>query len=338
VKRVLTAVILIPIVVLALFRAPLWLFALLVLGVALLAAREYFDIAEKTGFRPMRGLAFASLVLSFGISYVAAFAVAQLSSIARQQNVSVAVDLHAIATGSDLWALCAIAILIFTGLIFLIAGLRREPLTSALPDAAVSYLMLPYIGFTLGLLPILRSGENGALFLVYLMMLVWCGDIAAYYVGRAIGRHKLVPRVSPGKTWEGAIASVLAAIVIAFILFREIIPISQALEACHVIPRVKFNPSLIITFDMQSPAARPDTVPIWFAGLFGLCVNIAAQMGDLVESALKRGAGMKDSGNLLPGHGGVLDRIDALLFALPVGLLFYVAGMSRYFSSPPYTP
>jgi phosphatidate cytidylyltransferase len=333
VKRVLTAVILIPIVVLALFRAPLWLFALLVLSVALLAAKEYFDIAEKTGFRPIKSIAYVALLVSFGISYLVAVLVEKLSSIASQQNESIGVDLRAVSMGLDLWVLCVVVVLIFAGLILLSVALRREALATVMSDAAISYLMLPYVAFTLGLLPILRAGENGPLYLLYLMLLVWSGDIAAYYVGRAIGKHKLAPGISPGKTREGAVASVIGAAVVGVVLFRNINPSAAAFRAAHLL--VERRTSL----GGQLSEVRPFGIaPIWFVILFAICVNIAAQLGDLVESALKRGAGMKDSGSLLPGHGGVLDRIDALLFALPVGLLFYVAGMSRYFSAPPHTP
>ena len=207
--------------------------------------------------------------------------------------------------------------------------MRREPLSNALPDAAVSYMMLPYVGLTLGLLPILRSGRNGALFLLYLMLLVWCGDIAAYYVGRAFGRHKLAPRISPGKTWEGTVASVAAAIAVGVVLFHYINPIASALRGAHMVAAISY--AYPHTIANVAPIFRP--APVWLVALFAAGVNIAAQLGDLVESALKRGAGLKDSGTLLPGHGGVLDRIDALLFALPVGFIFYVAGLSRYFSS-----
>jgi phosphatidate cytidylyltransferase len=223
-----------------------------------------------------------------------------------------------------LWSLAFVSVA--GPLLLLAAGLTREPLSKTLPDAAVSYIVLPYAGFTLGLLPILRTLWSGPLYLLYLMLLVWCGDIAAYYVGRAIGRHKLAPRVSPGKTWEGAIASVLGAVIVGLVLFHYINPIIRAIQRIHLLGYPGFGPF--------QPDAHPfyPLAPWWFVALFAVCVNVAAQIGDLTESALKRGAGVKDSGTLLPGHGGVLDRIDALLFALPVGMVFYVAGMARYFN------
>jgi phosphatidate cytidylyltransferase len=311
VKRVLTAVILIPLVVIALFKAPLWLFTLLVLGVALLAAHEYLSIAEAQGFRPFRVAGYAFLALSFGVFYVIAGLVATLRP---DDKFSVG------AVTGMLYFFSLPVVTLFAPLILLLIGLRREPLSQALPDAAVSYMLVPYVGFTLGSLPVLRAGWNGAVFVLYLMLLVWCGDIAAYYVGRAFGKHKLAPRVSPGKSWEGAIASVLGALVVGLLLFHYIDPIANALRSVHLLA-----PS-VDAHAMQALA------PVWLVALYAVSVNVAAQLGDLVESALKRGAGVKDSGTLLPGHGGLLDRIDALLFALPVGLIFYVAGFSKYFA------
>lgn len=314
-KRVLTAVILIPLVVLALFRAPLWLFALLVLGVALLAAREYFDIMTSQGFRPLRPLSLSLLILVF-ISYSA---VEALTVPGQRWWIGPA----AVALGFLAGVLLLIVLL--APLLFLLNGLKREPLSQSLPDAAISYMVLPYVAFTLSVLIPLRQVSNGPLFLLYLMLLVWCGDIAAYYAGRAIGKHKLAPRISPGKTWEGAIASVVGAVIVAVLLFHYINPIANSFRGAHLlpVPTTRFGPPLTnISLTLA---------PLWLVAVFAVCVNVAAQVGDLVESALKRGAGLKDSGNLLPGHGGVLDRIDALLFALPVGLLFYVFVISRYF-------
>ncbi len=214
-------------------------------------------------------------------------------------------------------------------LVMLAVSLRRDPLSGALAEAAISYMLLPYVGFTLALFPVLRAWRNGPLLLLYLMLLVWCGDIAAFYVGRAFGRHKLAPRISPGKTWEGTVASVLAAIAVGVVLFHYMNPIAGALRVAHLLrPTGYAFPRSIANIH---PTVR--VAPLWLVALFAAVVNIAAQFGDLVESALKRGAGVKDSGGLLPGHGGVLDRIDALLFALPVGFIFYVVGLSRYFSS-----
>ncbi len=320
-KRVITAVILIPIVVVALFKAPLWLFTLLVFGVAVLAAHEYLGIVKAQGFQPMTAVGYTFVALS--IAWVYAFA----TVLTRQPTEPLSRAWSIPLVYGYTWGLQAITFL--CPLVMLVIGLEREPLSRALPDAAVSYLVIPYVGFTLGMLIYLRSFPNGALYLLYLMLQVWCGDIAAYYVGRTIGRRKLAPRISPGKTWEGAIASVLAAIVVGALLFRFMNPISSALQNLRL-----FTPAAHPTIwpPPSAPWAFP-MPPLVVIAIFAICVNVAAQLGDLVESAIKRGAGVKDSGTLLPGHGGVLDRIDALLFALPVGLIFYVAGMAKYFST-----
>lgn len=124
--------------------------------------------------------------------------------------------------------------------------------------------------------------------LLFGLALTWAGDIAAYYVGRMIGRHKLAPRISPGKSWEGAVASVLGSILFGVLYLGRFLP----------------------------EVPWPHVVALAALG------NIAGQIGDLCESAMKRGAGMKDSGKFLPGHGGWLDRVDSSLFALPVVYFF----------------
>jgi len=320
VKRVLTAVILIPIVVLALFRAPLWLFTLLVLGVALLAAKEYFDIAEATGFRPFRGLGYLFLVSEFALFI--------FFSIYKDTHLEV--KDFGLMMGFGLFALFLIPLA--APFFLLVSGMRRDPLSQMLPDAAVSFMVYPYIGATLVCLPLLRVFPGSATYLLFLMLIVWAGDIAAMYVGRAVGSRKLAPRISPGKTREGSAASLAGAIVVAVVLFHSVNSINTALARGHLVTSsTSAAYSALSGFNFK-------VAPSWEILLLAVCINLAAQLGDLVESALKRGASVKDSGTLLPGHGGVLDRIDALLFALPVGLIFYIAGMGRYFSYPPYAP
>ncbi|MGB8887964.1 MAG: phosphatidate cytidylyltransferase [Candidatus Korobacteraceae bacterium] len=337
-KRVLTAVILIPLVVLALFKAPLWLFTLLVLGVALLAAREYLGIVRAQGFRPLYLTSYVFLVLSF----VAFYLIAQLLT-------TMPFDAGGVGVEAGIFGLALFYglpfVTILGPLVFLLDSLRREPLSQSLPDAAISYMLMPYVGFTLGLLLVLRASPNGALYVLYLMLLVWCGDIAAYYVGRAIGKHKLAPRISPGKSWEGSVASVIGAVVVGLVLFHFINPVANAFRSAHLLTATVHSQmrSVAMLNNTNAPAVgnRPlvfELSPVWLVALYAIIVNSVAQLGDLVESALKRGAGVKDSGTLLPGHGGVLDRIDALLFALPVGLIFYIAGMNKYFSYRPYVP
>jgi len=130
---------------------------------------------------------------------------------------------------------------------------------------------------------------------LFLMVCVWAGDIAALYIGRNFGRRKLAPRLSPGKTWEGAIASLLGSMLAGALVFWA----GDLLSA---------RGNMVLHIEE----------PLWQVMLLAVILNVAAQVGDLLESAIKRGAQVKDSGTMLPGHGGMLDRIDALLLAAPV--------------------
>jgi phosphatidate cytidylyltransferase len=120
--------------------------------------------------------------------------------------------------------------------------------------------------------------------LMYALLVNWAGDMGAYYVGRRWGRHKMAPRISPQKSWEGALASVAASVLIA------------GAYLLRFVPWIAVAPVVALT----------------------VAANAAGQIGDLTESALKRGAGLKDSGTILPGHGGFLDRVDSTLFSLPL--------------------
>ena len=170
----------------------------------------------------------------------------------------------------------------------------RDEVERVLPDTALGLFGLIYIAYPLSLLPLLWLRDDGKPLLLFLMVCVWAGDTAALYVGKSLGRHKL-SRLSPNKTWEGSVGSVAGSVVAG----------------------------LAIVYAGEYLLRRGDTLlhivePIWQCALLAVLINIAAQLGDLLESAIKRGAGVKDSGTMLPGHGGILDRIDALLLATPV--------------------
>jgi phosphatidate cytidylyltransferase len=163
----------------------------------------------------------------------------------------------------------------------------------------------------MGMLVQLRQQWAGAFYLLYLLLVVWAGDIFAYFVGKSVGRHLMAPRISPKKTWEGAAASLVASVGVGWLLFHYALPLSSWLLRAGLIERRDG------IFGLEQPAMGPIIV-------LTIVLNVAAQLGDLVESLIKRGAGVKDSGAILPGHGGMLDRIDALLFAAPV-LWYYAA-------------
>jgi phosphatidate cytidylyltransferase len=237
-KRVVTAICLVPVAVYAALFAPWWVLFAVVASVAILCFREYAAITKS--FAPL--------------GYVAGI----LILIAPQHETILLIVLSTLA---------AMCLMLF----------ENSP-------AQASSLVL-------GIIYIFGAWKTGILlhdlnpnWLMFGLMVNWVGDTGAYYVGRKFGRHKLAPAVSPGKSWEGAAASVVTGVAFGMIY-------------------------LPLTIKGTSLLA---------AGLLALAANAAGQVGDLAESAVKRGAGVKDSGTLLPGHGGVLDRVDSTLFALPV--------------------
>jgi phosphatidate cytidylyltransferase len=167
-------------------------------------------------------------------------------------------------------------------------GMKR-PLVEVLPAAGVSASGLLLVAFPLSFaIPLHAAGSQGPALLLFALVIVWVSDTAAYFVGRSIGKHFLAPRLSPKKTWEGTVAGFLGSILVALAFARWV-----------NVPQVH---------------------------LLGMAAagNIAGQVGDLLESGYKRSAGIKDSGSLLPGHGGVLDRIDALILAIPVVWYYWI--------------
>lgn len=276
-KRVVTAAVLIPVVLALVFVAPRWLFNAAVAAVAALAAWEYIGLARKRGGNPPRFALFLAVPALFAVNY-------QWPD----------------RTPAFFGVLCL-------GLLVYCTFLR--PVTEVLADSAVSMFCILYTGFTLLALPALRETPegNGPALVLFLLCVVWAGDIFAYYAGRAIGSHKLAPRISPGKTWEGAIASVAGSVLVAAGLFYLAGWLQQP-SASVLLSWLQRNlPAAVLSYNDE----------LWYWLVLAVVVNVAAQIGDLSESALKRSAGVKDSGTLLPGHGGILDRIDALLLAAP---------------------
>jgi phosphatidate cytidylyltransferase len=159
-------------------------------------------------------------------------------------------------------------------------------------DIAKAVIGPVYISLPISMLILIDMRPDGNIWIFFLLAVIFANDTGAFYAGKTLGRHKLYREVSPNKTWEGAIGGLILGIIIAYILLRMEILKAQSMDMgiiCIVI-----------------------------------MLSIASQAGDLVESMIKRTYGIKDSGSILPGHGGLLDRIDGLLFAVPV-LYVYLA-------------
>jgi phosphatidate cytidylyltransferase len=284
-KRVLTAVVLIPIVLLLILRAPVPVLAFVAGVVALLAIHELLKLAEGYNIRLLYKPTYVFVALFF-----------LLIAISPEASSTPALS----TSGFAFVAVCFAG---FAPFIFLAVAMRREELSSAFPAAMLAAFAFAYIGLPMASLVQLREQWQGSFFLLYLLLLVWAGDIFAYFIGKSLGTHRMSPRVSPKKTWEGAVASVVASVAVGMLMAHYAVPISRALLHSRLIEQ------------RDGVFTEPAMFPII---ILSIVLNVAAQLGDMVESVIKRGAGVKDSGAILPGHGGMFDRIDALLFAAPV--------------------
>jgi phosphatidate cytidylyltransferase len=270
-KRILTAIVALPILLYAVWSPIPYFFVVLASVAAVLALNEFYGLAARLGGRPFTVIGHAGALL-----FIACFV------------------LH-----NQQWV---IAVLSAAVIALLGAGLARpQELRSAMISASSTLFGTVYVGLLCALLVGVRMiGDTWIIthlsskLLTLFFAIVMITDTGAYYTGRAIGRHKLAPRVSPGKTIEGAAGGFLAAL--------------GAGPLCRLI----FFPEL----------------PLVESILLGGVVSVLGQVGDLAESMLKRGSEVKDSSNLLPGHGGMLDRLDSILAAAPA--IYYY---SRYFIS-----
>jgi phosphatidate cytidylyltransferase len=286
ITRIATAVVLIPIVLLLVLKAPLYVLALVAGAVAVVAIAEFLKLVTPYGVQA-RGPATYAFVALFFVFVI-------LASASRTPLAETAAILYGIALATAL-----------APFIFLSAAMRRSDLRTGYPAAAASTFAFGYIAIPMALLVAIRQQPAGAIWTIYTLLAVWAGDIFAYFVGKSMGRHRMSPEISPKKTWEGAVASIVASVVVGTLWMQHAPAISSALLRIGLIDQRDGM------FGLEQPQ-------LWPIILLSAVVNIAAQLGDLVESLIKRGAGVKDSGSILPGHGGMLDRIDAMLFAVPV--------------------
>jgi phosphatidate cytidylyltransferase len=227
-------------------------------------------------------------VFTLGVTLVGALAAWEMTGLMRATGggdrrevlFALAVGLPATALWDGSLALVP-PFLTFVILVSLSGELWRSGGGDALRHWGLSVAGGLYIGLLLAHFPAVRLAANGLAWLLVALACTWVCDSAAYMVGTWVGRHPFASHISPHKTWEGTIAGILAALLTGWV----IVPLMG--------------------------------VAMWQAPLIGMTLGVAAVVGDLVESFIKRQAGVKDSGRIIPGHGGVLDRIDSLLFTIP---------------------
>jgi phosphatidate cytidylyltransferase len=284
--RIATAAILIPLVVALVLFTPTSVVAVATAIITILALREYFALGDAIGHRAYRlWTIFCSLVLilvDWRVVRPFAFLSVSVTSITSPRSALVPDNAAQIHRLSALYSPTSILFLFVLGITALTLWTRR-PIVEGLPAAGISSSALLLVAFPLSYAVKLHGVyEQGPRLLLFALTLTWAADTFAYFAGRSFGKHPLAPHLSPKKTWEGSVASMIGSLFVAY----------------------------AFSYWIKIP------LPHLFA--MAALGNIAGQMGDLLESAYKRSAGVKDSGGLLPGHGGVLDRIDALILCIPV--------------------
>jgi phosphatidate cytidylyltransferase len=271
--RVLVALVAIP-VGMVLIVAGGWALALLLGGIAVAAALEFYRLVGQKDVQALRviGGLIAALFVLLG-----------------------AIDPSAGPEGAGYTLLLVLAIMATATVAIWARGVAGQPLLSFSTTLTGAIYTGGLLSFALFLrhLPGNSGSWHGTALLLTPVLLTWASDTAAYFVGRKWGTRKLIPSVSPGKTVQGATGAVVGTVLVAIAYSY-----------------------LLASF----PTYR---LEVWQAALLGVLVSVAAQTGDLAESLFKRDAGVKDSGTLLPGHGGALDRFDSLFFTLPLGYYFF---------------
>jgi len=277
-KRVATAIVLIPGVVALVSAAPTSWLAIVLALIILLALFEYFALGDAIGHRAYRLWTASCACLLVFVQYLAAMDYERV--LGQGLSIHRVIARFVVPTPN----IGDVLFIFLMGIAVLTLATRR-PMVEALPAAGISSSALLLVALPLTFAIRLHGvSETGPFLLLFALVITWVGDSAAYFVGRTLGRHPFAPHLSPKKTWEGSAASFVGSLLAGLAMAR-------------------WGASQIHPAQVLGMAA---------AG------NVAGQMGDLLESAYKRSAGVKDSGALLPGHGGILDRIDALVLTFPV--------------------
>ena len=287
-KRVATAAVLMPVVIALVVWGSTTLVAVAVAVLTAVALWEYFGLGEAIGHRGYRvWTVICAVLLVFQSARDGAYAVL-LTKVTTggatlgQGTVGRSFASVSYPLSATLYSPSTLFFLFVIGLAFLILWTRRA-LVEALPAAGISCSALLLVAFPLSFAARLHAiPAIGREMLLFACGITWAADSVAYFVGRAFGKHLLAPHLSPKKTWEGSAGGMAGSLVVAW--------------------------------------AFSYWIKIPFGHLLAMAAigNVAGQMGDLLESAYKRSAGVKDSGEILPGHGGILDRIDALILCIPV--------------------